>query len=271
MAALLTTLGFLLVGVLIVALCARYLKVESGALLLGALFAPPLIFLAMSGRLLEFKGLGLEAKFQQVAAQQVTPVATPQTIQPIAPSAAGIRESSRVRTVLAIGTEVVVVTAPREDEPVTRQAVLDVALQIYPALLQDNFEILAILDESDRLLGYFPRTFFLDLLRIELEQTIRGDRKQYDSKRVGEQLEQTQLWDIVEHPRIRAENSGIKTTVSLSTSHAQALSVMVASRLSVVVVVDQAGKYAGIVRRDDIVSALVASLTGVLPQDSVKQ
>lgn len=262
LAALLTTLGFLLVGLSLVLLCARYFKIDSGALLLGGLFAPSLIFLAMSGRLLEFKGFGVEAKFREVAAQAVTPSAGPKTIRPIASSASGIRTASTARSVFGIGTEVVLLTAAREDKPVTHAAVLEVALQIYPGLLQGNFEVLAVLDPSDRVLGYFPRSAFLDLLRIELEQTIRGDRKQFETKRVHDQLEQTQLWDIVAFPGTRTERSGIKTTVRLSDSNAQVLSVMATSRLPVVVVVDGAGKYGGIVRRDDIVSTLVTSLAG---------
>jgi hypothetical protein len=262
-AALFSTLGFLLLGVLMALGSKHYLKLDSGAFLGGMMFAPILMFLAMSGRLVEFKGLGLEAKFQQAARQQVKPLASTKPVSRAAPSAKGIRDTSDLRSFFGIGSEVVIITAGREDKPVTRQAVIDVALQIYHGLLQGKFEILAVLDESDRLLGYFPRSSFLDLLRIEIEQTIRGDRKQFDSKRVGEQIEQTQLWDIVEYPRTRAERSGIKGTVRISDSNARALASLHAAKLPAMVVVDNEGKYAGIVRREDILSELVISLSDI--------
>lgn len=259
--------GFLFVGLLLVALCVRYFKIDSGAMLVGVLFAPILIFLAASGRLVEFKGLGVEAKFQQAANQPVKPKA--EKIRPLASSGKEIRDSNLVRRAFAIGIEVVLITAGQEDRAVTSDGVLDVAQQIYPGLLEGNFVALVVLDESERPLGYFPRSFFWDLLRIEILQTVRGKRTRFDSERVSEQLEQTQLWDIVATPRVRAEADGTKTTVRASASNAEALSVMTASHIPAVVVVDDAGKYAGIVRRDDIVSTLVAALAGHSAQDAM--
>lgn len=154
-AALFSTLGFLLVGILMAAWSKHHLKLESGAFLSAVLFAPVLMYLAMSGRVLEFKGLGLEAKFQEVARQQVKPVALAKPVSQTAPSAEGIRDTSGFRAMFGIGSEVVIITAGQEDKPVTRQHVISVAQQIYHGLLQGKFEILAILDESDRLLGTF--------------------------------------------------------------------------------------------------------------------
>ena len=96
---------------------------------------------------------------------------------------------------------------------------------------------------------YSAREFFLDLLRIEFEQTIRRAGQQFDSKRVGEQLEQTQLWDVVEYPRMRAESWGSKIFIDATDSNAGALARLTAANQEAAVVVDSKGGYAGIVRR----------------------
>jgi hypothetical protein len=258
MLAIATTALALAAGLGIVLFCARYLKIESGALLVGALFAPALLFLGLSGRLVEFKGLGLEAKFQQAATRSIVPT----SVKPASPSASVIRDRSAANAFLGIGSQVVLLQAPPTDVPITRPRVLDVALQIYPGLLQGNFELLVIVDSSNKVLGYFRREFFFDLLRIELEQSVRGARQQYDSKRVGEQIEQTQLWDVVEYPRMRAESWGSKMFILTTDSNASALAKLISANQEAAVVVDKGGAYSGIVRRSDIVAELLVALTG---------
>lgn len=256
---LISTFLILLAGLGVVLLCKRYLHVNSGAVLLGALFAPAILFLGLSGRLVEFKGLGLEAKFQQAASSPITLAHA--VVKPNSPSASSIQERSAGRAYLGVGSEVVLLPAPSADKPITRQDVLDYAMQIYPGLFQGNFELLVIHDSENRVLGYFPRNYFFDLFRIEFEQTDRGTGHEYDSKRVGEQLEQTQLWDLVEHPRLRADTWGFKTTLRTTDTNAQALSIMDTTGLDSIVVVDNKGTYAGFVRRKDIVAELLLTLT----------
>jgi hypothetical protein len=251
-------IGFLAAGLSLVIFCLRYYKIESGAMLIALLFAPVLVFLAASGRLVEFKGLGVEAKFQQKANEQIKPKA--ENIRPLAPSSKDIKGSDTVRRVFAIGTEVVLLTARNSEKEISAPDVFAFAEQIYPGLIEGNFEALVIVDEADRPLGFFPRSYFLDLLRIEILQTIRGKRSKFDLERVVEQLEQTQLWDIVAAPRVRVEAEGVKTTVKVSSTNAEALAILIASRTPTGVVIDSAGKYAGVVKREDIVSALVSSL-----------
>lgn len=251
------TLIALIVGLGLVAFSKRRLNLENGAFLVAILFAPLIMFLGLSGRLLEFKGLGMEAKFNQVASRQVTPSA----LKPRSASASEIQDRSAGRAWMGIGSEVVLLEAREGATVETRKDVNDYAALIYPGLLQGNFEMLVVLGSGNRVLGYFPRYFFLDLLRIEIEQTLRGSRKELDSKRVGEQLEQTQLWDIVEYPRLRAELSGVMTTVRTTDTNAYALSVMADAGLDSVVVLDNTGAYAGIVKRKDVVADLLLALT----------
>lgn len=264
--ALLSTAASLVVGLGLVVMCTRYLKVDSGALLVAVLFAPAVLFLGLSGRLVEFKGFGLEAKFQQLAARAIAPT----NIKPVSPSASAIRDVSEAKAFFGLGSEVVIVEAPKADIPVTRQRVLDVALQIYPGLLQGRFELLVVVDSTNKVLGYFHREFFFDLLRIEIEQTLRGLRKAYDSVQVGEQLEQTQLWDIVQYPAIRAEASGTKLYIKNTESNASALAKFASANQDAAVVVDANDAYAGIIRRNDIVAELIGALTSDAGKNPLK-
>lgn len=97
--ALLFTLGAIVVGMGLVLLCKRYFKVEGGALLVSVFFAPVVLYLIFSGRLLEFKGYGFEARFKQVAAR----VVVPSNVRPLAPSASKIREMSKTKAIFGIG------------------------------------------------------------------------------------------------------------------------------------------------------------------------
>ena len=161
---------------------------------------------------------------------------------------------------MGIGSQVVLLTAPSEDRELKAHQVNPIARSIYPGLLDGSFEMLVVLDKDSKVLGYFHKQYFFDLLRIELEQVIRGDRFDYDYKRVYQQLEQTQLWDLVAYPTVRAESEGRQLRIPTTTSNADALAKLDVAAADSAVVVDAAGKYAGIIRRSDIVSALLGAL-----------
>ena len=256
-ASLFATAVALAIGLALARWCNKSLKADSGALLVAVLFAPTLLYLGLSGRLVEFKGLGLEAKFQDVASRAVTPKGQ---IRPVSSSASDIQSVAPAKTFMGIGSQVVILTAPTEDREVKAHHVNPVARSIYPGLLDGSFEMLVVIDKDSKVLGYFHRQYFFDLLRIELEQVIRGDRSDYDYKRVYQQLEQTQLWDLVAYPKVRAENEGRQLMLPSTTTNADALAKLDSAGSDSAVVIDSVGKYVGIVRRSDIVSALLNAL-----------
>ncbi len=248
------SIGF---GIGLVFLSVRYMKVK-GALLVAVLFAPAVLYLGLSGRLVEFKGLGFEAKFKELAKKTIVPT----SVVPIASSASDIQSISKAKALMGIGSEVVLLQASTTDLPITHERVLEFALKIYPGLLQGNFELLVVVDSTHNVLGYFSREFFFDLLRIEIEQSLRGARERYDSSRVREQIEQTQLWDIVEYPKMRAESWGAKLLIQSTDTNATALKRLTEANQEAAVVVTTKGSYAGIVRRADIVAELLSALAG---------
>ena len=94
-----------------------------------------------------------------------------------------------------------------------------------------------------------------------MEQSIRGKRTEFQKEMVKEQLQQTQLWDIVKFPKMRAESWGIRDTIPIKTSNIDALKIMRDKNLNAIVVVDGKGKYNGIVKRNDIVTDLLLKIS----------
>ena len=239
-------ISLLLLGILMVAMFSRYLQSNSPALFLAGLFAPSLIYLAITGNLLEFRGLGFEAKFHRAAVQRVEIPDGVKRVDPSASSSHDIKQASTARAVFGIGSPVVFVTASEKEKTISVGDVYATAMKIYPGLLDGTFELLVVLDEWDRPFGYFPKSFFADLLRIELTHVKRSaDPPSNWQKSLKAELEQTLLWDILTSPRRRASDWGITKTARLSDSNHEALSVMVSNGLDTIVVVDDDRKYAG--------------------------
>lgn len=257
------TFIFIVLGLLLAGAAKKWFDIDNSALFASLIFAPIVAYLVLSGQLMEFKGFGLEAKFREAATKsvQTSPVKTT-TISPTSDSIKDLTEKSMAKAFFSIGSEVVLLKVPknREKTEVGVREAFQVAHQIYPSLLQGIFQFLVVLDESDHVLGYFEKEFFSDILRIEIEQTIRGKRTVYQKERVEEQLQQTGLWDIVENPRMRADTWGVKETIRIDTSNLEALRTMREKNLRAIVVVDGQGKYKGIVNRNDIVSDLLSNL-----------
>ena len=251
--------GFVTLGVVLAWIAKRLFTLESGSLFASVVLVPVAAFLIISGRVSEFAGYGLSAKFREAAASQDKPLHS-EIKNIIASGRAGIAQA-----LLGPGAEVAFLQAPAQ--PQSQAAVPSIieglASEIYPSLLRGTFQALVVTDKGGRVLGFFEPHFFSDLLRIEVIQTMRGSRQRYDAERVRAQLEQTLLWDIVEQPDRRAKEWGVIATVKETDSNAAALRKMAESNASVLVVVDAKGTYKGIVRRQDIISTLLLALPGV--------
>lgn len=236
------------------------LKVKSEMALVAivGLFSILLIF-RTTGPVESFKigDSGLEAKFATVANMAIVP----SSIIPLSGSAKEIQEISDAKAVLGIGAQVVILQQLRENATLSSNDVISVAHKISPGLLQGNFEVLVVIDRNMKVVGYFSREFFFDLLRIELEQTIRGERKSV--RPVKEQIEQTQLWDIVENPKMRAEDWGSKVFIKYNASNVDALGQLDSSNQEVGVVVAEDQTYAGIVRRSNIMAKMLIGLSSL--------
>jgi len=254
--ALLSGIVALGLGLGLVAFVSTKLKLDSGALLVSVLFAPAVLYLGLSGRLVEFKGLGLEAKFQAIAAKPVSPISK---IRTIAPSGSDVQDVAEAKSLLGMGANVVFVKDVDRRQRVKGQEVSQYARRIIPGLLDGSFNALVVVDANQKVLGYFPRTHFLDLLRVVVDPVSRGgvEKSEVDYPAMYDALMQTKLWDIVEYPRARTESEGQNLLIRSSMSNAQALSEFNKTRQEVAVVVNQDGTYGGILRRPDVMAELL--------------
>ncbi len=160
------------------------------------------------------------------------------------------------------GIEVVLIkTSPSElNEEELKKEVLKKARQIYPSLIQGTLQFVVIIDNFNRILGYFEKEFFYDLLRIEIEQILRGKREKYEIDKVIEQLQQTNLWSIVQYPKIKANDWGLKKTIRSSASNIEALKLIDKENQYAIVVVDDESRYNGIVKQNEIVSEIILNI-----------
>ena len=252
---------FVSLGFVLAIIGKKRFSIDNSAFFASLIFAPMLAYLILFGRLSEFKGFGIELKLLEAAAApvEILEVKT-STISPTSQSAKEVIAQSQLKAYFGIGSEVVILRAPKKQEEVGFREVFRVANQLYSSLLQGSLQFFVILDDSDQVLGYFEKDIFLDILRIEIEQVIRGKRNKYETEIAKEQLQQTQLWDIVSFPRLKAESWGLNTTIGAKTSKLDALKTMVQKDLSAIVVTDEGRKYKGIVKREDIVSDLLINL-----------
>ncbi|MBD3305165.1 hypothetical protein GF339_02300, partial [candidate division KSB3 bacterium] len=208
-------------GLLLAIIAKKWFSIDKSGFLIALMLTPLIIHFILSGYLSKIEGFGVVAEFRKVSTQPVEVTAISSEKPPEADSA---------KTYLGIGSGIIKLD-PRKKE-LKPDYVIKVAYQIYLSLLQGHFQFLIIVDESDRVLGYFEKEFFFDILRIELEQTIRGEvpvdyekKKEERKKRHVEQLQQTGLWDILEDPKGRAA-WGIQKAILPETTNVEALKIM---------------------------------------------
>ena len=244
-------------GLLLAFVARRWFKLDNGALLVATVFAPAVIYLGVSGQLVEFKGFGLEAKFRAIAQATVTPSSP---IKATSPSASEVESKSDVRAYFGIGSEVVVLRAPEVDKGATAEDVVAVAMKLYPGLLDGRLEAFVVVDQMDRVLGYFGKTYFYELLRIDFQSSQNSSDPESDRRRISQQLEHTQLWNLVGFPRLRAEQEGKKLVLINSISNSEALYRLSSAGQDVGVVVDHSGRYAGLLVTRRLTESLISAL-----------
>jgi hypothetical protein len=168
-------LAIILIGLgvgLIAAL--RHLAIDVKGSDWGALLAPLVAYLVLSGYLAELKAPGFEAKLiakieapvpsALVQAHYIVGGDAPFTDIP------GAAQWGRAQRVIAI--EVDVWEKLTDAERITKG--LPVAVSVYQSLLAGGFQGLVVLGEKQKPLGIFEGSYFLDLLRLPLERYAVG-------------------------------------------------------------------------------------------------
>jgi CBS domain-containing protein len=253
------TFIFSAVGLTAAWLAQKVLKIENSTLFGSLFFAPILAYFVFSGQISEVKGFGMEVKFREVATKKIEIKA-----ESILPALSG-KKHGELQSFFAGGSEVVVLNADKAEK--YRENPLPLAFriaeQISANLLQGKFELLVVVDDQDRLIGTFAKSWFMDIPSIPDVHVSRGhdrDFDQTDEKRIRRNLSKTLLWDILLAPRERTKNWGSSVTIKETASQLETFRTLIQHRVEALPVVNAEGKYKGIIRQSDIAVALLEPL-----------
>ncbi len=249
------TAAYVVAVVVIAWLSVRVLRIGGGAVTVSLLFAPLLAFLIFSDQLAEILGMGFGTRFIGVGA---TPVAELAVGADATPLAGPVGPDAAVGPVLLLGPG----AAPSRREAAIERA-LAIGRLIYRSLLDGTFRALVVIDAEGRVVGGVPRDRFLDLLRIPFIPPADTDLKlQFLRNWNRQQIELTRLWVILADPPEAAAGSG--TLVAGSDTAAQALAALRAAGVSLAVVVDDDGRYAGVVTASALSDRLTDDVVGAM-------
>jgi hypothetical protein len=255
----LATIGFLALGIVAAWLGKKWFGLDNSGLYASLLFAPILAYLVFSGQLQEFKGFGIEAKFREIASQKID------ISSRIQDSIAGQKHGT-LQALMGGGSDVAVLsttTVTKFGDAARPTLAFGIAEQIAASMAQGSFELLVIVDDNSRVLGYFPRHWFLDLTSMPDIHSSRGNDPsfdQMDTKRIERNLRKTYLWDILVNPKGRATTWGKTRVLSTDSTYLDAYRVLTQQSTMAMPVVDSSAKYAGIIRLKDVESKLFGAL-----------
>ena len=111
------------------------------------------------------------------------------------------------------------------------------------------------MDSENRVLGYFLRDMFFDLLKLTfLPSSLPEDQFYRNVNKARDDFlrTNTELWLIIQYPRPRLEAKGRQLTLRREATNAEAYRLMIEEGQDVVLVVDNEHRYAGVMTRRQI-------------------
>jgi CBS domain-containing protein len=242
--AIVSSIGFLAVGIFVVYVMKTYLALEGDNLFVSLLLIPVVIYLVLSGRLSELKAGGFSMVFNQALKEKVmlSPSSVELPIDPLEAVAKGgysplqetMRRLSRLKDV----------------KPVTLtlnlgRGYVDEAILFYISSLSQlpSFRFVVLLDEMNKVVGYFPVNAFLQIIQND---DIAG--------RFISNIRNADLEELNQFPGIITE------TVSPSASNIEALEILQKGDYDALLVVDDNRNLRGVVQRDKIIGNMLLSM-----------
>lgn len=244
--AVLASLLFLALGLLIVWITKAVLNTTQDAVFISLLLVPVLVYMILSGRLQELSGPGgLAAKFANVADKPVE-VAFETIDGSVQPEESEILEKANLSELEK--------TLPRIDE--SRPLVLTMRLglngyyqryallQYVKALSQyRNFRFVVILDKDGRFVAYLP----IWTIRQILEMPVLGDE-------FIQEINAGRDKNLARYPGVAIK------TISTKATNVEALREMTTQSLEALVVIDEDRKLRGVVEREQVLSKLMLAI-----------
>lgn len=243
--AILFSVLFLALGILVAWLARQYLRLEGDAIFITILIAPVLVYLIFSGRLTELRAPGgLEAKFVGVAEQSVE--LTSETIEASVNdmeivAKGGIRELQKQIRRLDESKPIILTLTLGKQGYYRRDALL----QYIETLAQyHTFKFVVILDKENNFVAYIPSVKISQLLRLPA----LGDEFVW-------MVNEGNVQELQRYPGI------ITKTISTDSTNLNALKEMTQQNLEALVVTGNDQKLKGVVEREQIISKLLLGIS----------
>lgn len=214
------------------------LGITGDAILVALLILPLVLYLALSGRVRELTAGDLSVKLNEVSREPVGQVASQYIAADIGPQSDPTRPLMKTDP-----NRPHVVTLSQGGETYKREDVLG---RLRELAAMSPVPLLIVLDDRERVLAYMTYRSALDVLQ-------RAER--------GEQfIELVNSGD----PDVFDDGGGFSAvrteTLPHTATNAEALSTMETTGLDTLVVIDQKGRFAGIVERDRVLSRMMLAL-----------
>jgi len=242
--AIIISILFVAIGFIIIIFYKLFIGATSDNIIIILLLIPFLIYLAASGKLREFKGFGLEAKFSEAAREPIK--VTAQTL-----------EASQHDFEIVEKESVLFLEQKQKELTGTKPIILTTILGIGPnyykrdAMLKyieilsrfRNFKFVVFLDNNYHFVAYISVNSIREILRDDNLAWKFIEALNYDERQ-----------EIFKYPGI------IRNTISYESSNADALREMEANNLKAMVVIDKYNNLKGIVTRDQIIDKIILAL-----------
>jgi|GEM_PF-3445394 len=263
--ALIAAFGFLTIGFLVLYVAKR-MSVEMGSTAWTVFFAPIFIYLVLSGSLTEFKAPGLEAKFREALKQP----ASLSLITKVGLDGENAESTNTAaNTMFSIGQSVLAINISALEslsDAELRSFRVNAAVSIYQSFLSGSFIGIVVLDNDRRPLAFIESEYFLELLRIPLDRNVMfgEDEKQVlNPDQRDARLRETRAWTFLKNPKFRAEQDGNKAIAQFDISKDEAYSLMIKNNWDALIIVDQSGRYMGVLSKTRLVDSIFSELVGI--------
>jgi hypothetical protein len=257
--------SFVIIGVVIVA-AASYIKVDFGEISKTSIILLPLLaYLIATGKVGEFEGFGLKAKFAVIASSKIVEPAR------LADLVISSDESNNPNFLVDminrpcrpyyVIRDKFLPELPSEEE---KQIIKHIAQQIRRSLLCGAFKALVVVDDRLHPIGIIEADALQEILRVKLTARnilLVSPGISVISSDPFSEIIATELGLALTNPRFQAESDLAKRViVNSDASVEQTYNDILAAAANVAAITDRRGRFLGIVTRDAIQSWIISHI-----------
>lgn len=262
--------GLILGGLLIAVISKKFLGLTETITLTALVVLPALVFLLLSGRLTDFSGFGLTAKFRNEIQKPIRDIVSVNKFM-LSDEEANKGDYLTAAFIQACDRYIVIKAGvvPKATDSAFDAHLVSLARSVRASLLCGRLRAVIVLDPRDVVVGYFAPAIFAEILHLPL--VAYNNASPISDGALAARLRNMELGLVFKNPIVRAESSDArKTLLPGNTNLLSALELLTKDDVNVAVITAAGGKFRGIVTRQMIVEGLVRALTDATSQDKKK-